>query len=386
MRFLCTTNSIFKRGGVVQQCISVEDEAVDWLQLYLSDGIGPRLFFRLVEQYGTVRKVLDIFPMLERKVLRNGIQLVSRAVAQRAYERCIQSNITVLLAKDSLYPAYLKELFDRPAVLFVKGNLNLFARPSLAIVGARNASIHSQKFAFQLAHDVGSYNVNVVSGLARGIDTVVHQGSLSTGTIAVVANGLDVVYPPENKELSERIACDGLLVSEFSLGTFPKAGFFPRRNRIIAGLAHVVVIVEAALSSGSLITARYALEQGREVGAVPGNPADPRSRGTNSLIKQGAFVVEDADDVLSFFREYLRKPIVSGCSQEEKDAQSNKKTEGLSETKHRILAKLSVVPTEIDVLLVEMQLAPNVLLAILLELELAGLVKRYSGNKVMLCS
>jgi DNA processing protein len=253
----------------------------------------------------------------------------------------------------------------------------------IAIVGARNASALGRKFASQIATDLGRAGFVVVSGMARGIDTAAHEGSLPSGTCAAVAGGVDIIYPPENAGLYERMKLQGLIVSEMPVGLSPQARHFPRRNRIISGLARGVVIVEAAEGSGSLITANFALEQGREVFAVPGSPLDPRAKGTNRLIREGATLTESADDVLSG----LRSP--AGRMFREPDAESAPEPLGVDDAEadricREIEELLGPSPVEIDELVRQCGASVPAVLTVLLELELAGRVHRHSGNRVSL--
>ena len=258
-------------------------------------------------------------------------------------------------------------------------------RPSIAIVGARNASLNGRRIAAQLARDLGQAGYVIVSGLARGIDTEAHRAAIDTGTIAVVAGGIDVVYPPENAALQSAIFASGCIVSEAPLGTEPLARHFPRRNRIISGLAPGVILVEAAKNSGSLITARMALEQGREVFAVPGSPLDPRSQGTNGLIRDGATLTENADDVLRVLSagQTFGVKSTAPASAALPLAQPGDEPE-INLARRVILEALSPVPVAVDELARDCQVSLPVVLTILLELELAGRLERQSGQRVSL--
>jgi DNA processing protein len=261
------------------------------------------------------------------------------------------------------------------------GHASLLQREMVAIVGARNASALGRKFAHTIATELGEANLVIASGLARGIDTAAHEGSLKTGTCAVVAGGVDIVYPPENQALYERIRAEGIIVSEMPVGQAPQARHFPRRNRIIAGLARGVIIVEAAEGSGSLITANYALEQNREIFAVPGSPLDPRAKGTNRLIREGATLTETAQDVLNVLR-----PILGGAFREPDSAmRGGDMTASEADTdriRKQIVELLGPAPVEVDELIRQTKAPVGAVLTVLLELELAGRLMRYSGNKV----
>jgi len=289
------------------------------------------------------------------------------------------------------YPSALAAIEDAPPILTVLGEAQLLQRPMIAVVGARNASANGRRLARDLAAELGRGGLVVISGLARGIDAAAHLGGLETGSIAVVAGGADVVYPAENRGLYDALVCQGAIVAELPLGTEPQARHFPRRNRIISGMALGVVVVEAAARSGSLITARSALEQGREVFAVPGSPLDPRSRGCNDLLRHGATVTENAEDVLSPLGPQLGgieplRPVPSiaiptaphrpppGIAVPAEDAA------GLE----LILERLGPTPVAVDELVRQCQMSAAVVATLLLELELAGRVERHPGNLVSL--
>jgi DNA processing protein len=279
------------------------------------------------------------------------------------------------------YPSGLAALDAPPPVISVLGHPHLLKKDMVAIVGARNASALARKFADTLARELGFANLAVVSGLARGIDAVVHEGSIATGTIAVVAGGVDIVYPPENEKLYAAIKNQGVILSEMRLGEAPQARHFPRRNRLISGLARGVVVVEAAERSGSLITAAYALEQGREIFAVPGSPLDPRSRGTNRLIREGATLIESAEDILS-----VLSPMLGGNFREPENPITPLPAAALEAEADRVRARgeeaLGPAPVEIDELIRQLDAPAAAVLTVILELELAGRCIRQPGNKV----
>ena len=283
------------------------------------------------------------------------------------------------------YPPALAAIDDAPPLLTVKGRTELATRRAVAVVGARNASANGRRFAREIATHLGAAGLLVVSGLARGIDAAAHEGSLDSGTLAVLAGGIDAVYPEENRRLHETIAEHGLLVAEMPVGTVPQARHFPRRNRIISGIALGVLVVEAAERSGSLITARFALEQGREVFAVPGSPLDPRCKGTNRLIRDGATLVEAADDIL---RE-ISPQLDARLAERQRTAFAPAPTaeigpKDLADAREIVLGLLSPTPLPVDELLRQCQMSPAVILTIVLELELAGRVARQPGNALTL--
>ncbi|MDR1907746.1 MAG: DNA-processing protein DprA, partial [Holosporales bacterium] len=265
------------------------DDKILWIRLALSKGIGPITFWRLLQKNnGNIRQAC--------KHVNN---LASEVLAEKELLAHEKPNHHLLIAKDDAFPKSLLELKDCPPFLSVLGDVTLLSEPSIAVVGARNASLSGKIFAAKLVKELGNSGLVIVSGMARGIDGAVHEASLDTGSVAVLAGGVDVVYPSENAHIYKSLGEHGVIVSEMPIGTAIDATLFPRRNRIIAGLALGVVLIEAAEQSGSLITAKFALENGKDIFAVPGFPADPRSRGCNKLIKQGATLVEGAEDVLA---------------------------------------------------------------------------------------
>jgi DNA processing protein len=275
-------------------------------------------------------------------------------------------------------PALLAQLDDAPPVFTVRGDLALAQRPRVAMVGARNASAAGCRFARTLAHALAEAGLSVVSGLARGIDTAAHIGSLEGGTIAVIAGGIDIVYPPENADLQERIANEGLLIAEMPPGIEPRARHFPHRNRIIAGLASGTVVVEAAPKSGSLITARLAGEAGREVMAVPGSPLDARAQGCNLLIREGATLIQSADDVMEALGPIDRRMVRSPASpyDPEPAADANDRDRNI------IRDLLGPVPVGVDEIIRQSGLTPATVQTVLLELELGGTLERHAGGRV----
>ena len=275
-----------------------EDERRARLRLARSENVGPRTYAHLLRRYRSAGRALDALPSLAAAGGRQGYRACpeAQAEAELAAGRAAGARLVILGEPD--YPPLLAAIDQPPAALWVAGDAGLLHRPAVAIVGARNASALGLRTARNLARGLGAAGQVVVSGLARGVDAAAHEGALDTGTVAVMAGGLDRVYPPENAALAARIAEQGALVSECPMGTEPTARHFPRRNRLVSGLARGVVVVEAAVRSGSLITARCALEQGREAMACPGGPEDPRAGGANQLIREGAALIRSADDVL----------------------------------------------------------------------------------------
>jgi len=273
-------------------------ERVMWLRLARTKGLGATGFARAIAHFGSAEAALDRLPARARSAGRRQFVIPAAETIEAEIEQIQRAGATLICGFEPAFPTLLGAIADPPPALIVRGELSLLTRPGCAIVGARNASAVGLRFARELASGLGREDVVIISGLARGIDGAAHAGALDSGTIAVLASGIDHVYPPEHAELHARIAETGLLVSEMPLGQTPTARDFPRRNRIISGLALGTLVVEAALRSGSLISARFAGEQGREVMAVPGSPLDPRARGSNQLLRDGAHLIETVEDVL----------------------------------------------------------------------------------------
>ena len=263
------------------------------IRLARTSRIGPVTFHEMLGHYGSATAALDALPELARTA-RLDTRAAPATSVQREAAALAERGGRFLVIGDDDYPASLAAIPDAPPVLSVIGDPALLARPAVAVVGARNASVNARRLAARFAAELGQAGQVITSGLARGVDAAAHEAALPTGTVAVLAGGVDVIYPPEHADLYREIAGRGLILSEAPLGAVPQARHFPRRNRIVSGLSRGVLVVEAALQSGSLITARQAADQGREVFAVPGSPLDPRARGTNRLIRDGAHLVEES--------------------------------------------------------------------------------------------
>jgi DNA processing protein len=358
------------------------EERLDWLRLIRSDHVGPRTFRALIHHCGNARAALAALPDLARRGgARRPSRVHSRADAERELAAAEAFGVTLVALGEPEYPERLQMIDDAPPLLAVRGNPAALRLPTVAIVGARNASAAGMRFAERLGRELGDVGFAVVSGLARGVDAAAHRGSLTTGTIAVLAGGHDRIYPPEHGELAMAIVAEGALVAEMPFGWEPRARDFPRRNRIISGLSAGVVVVEAAKRSGSLITTRYALEQGREVFAVPGSPLDPRAEGSNALIKEGATVVTEAADVIATLRPILGEPPAGPLAE---PAAAPPSAEPASDERARIAALLGPTPVPLDDLIRLSGSAPPVVRVVLLELELAGRLERHGGALVSL--
>lgn len=356
-------------------------ERMDWLRLIRSENVGPVTFYHLLRYFGSAGAALDALPELSRRGGRKRpVRLCPVDQAEREMGAARKAGARLLAAVEPDYPEPLAATEDAPPVIAVKGDAALLARPAVGMVGARNASANGKRFAERFARDLGDAGFVVASGLARGIDAAAHRGALATGTVALVAGGVDVCYPPENRDLYEAIAERGAIVSEQPAGLEPQGRHFPRRNRLISGVSRGVVVVEAARRSGSLITARMALEQGREVFAVPGSPLDPRARGSNDLIRQGATLTEEAEDVL----RTLDPTLAPAAKRASVPAPQTVVTvdANLSDARRRVEENLSPTPTGVDELVRECHMPPSAVAAVLLELELAGRIERHPGNRV----
>jgi DNA processing protein len=357
------------------------EDQIARLRLIRSENIGPVTYFQLLARFGSASAAISAVPDLAARGGGRAPKLASRAAVEREVEQVTRLGARYLFLGQGLYPPLLAELETAPPALVVKGHLTLLEKPAVAMVGARNASAAACRFARQLAQKLGEAGASVVSGLARGIDTAAHDGSLDTGTIAVVAGGIDIFYPPENEARQRAIAERGLLIAEQPPGTEPRARHFPYRNRIIAGLAHGTVVVEAAPNSGSLITARCAAEAGREVMAVPGSPLDPRAQGCNQLIREGATLVQSAEDVFEAINPMRIRPF----RQPERDyAAPDLSTDADERTRRAVTELLNGTPVPVDEIIRQAGLAPAIVHTVLLELELAGRLERHAGGRVSL--
>jgi DNA processing protein len=357
-------------------------EQIDKLRLIRSTNIGPVSYMQLIGRFGSARLALEALPKLAERGGR-AIKLAPMTEIERELKRAKAIGAHHLFLGEGEYPALLAETETAPPVLLYKGRLELLTKRIVAMVGARNASAAAIRFAHSLSGDLGREDLVVVSGLARGIDTAAHQGALTTGTIGVIACGLDIIFPPENAKLQAQIAEQGLVLSEHPPGNEPLARHFPARNRIIAGLASGTVVVEAAPRSGSLITARLASEEGREVMAVPGSPLDPRAQGCNKLIREGATLVQNAQDVLEALRPLGLKPMLYQPLPAYVPPQiAYQDTDDASRA--HIISLLSPVAVPMDDLVRLSDYSLAQVQIILLELELAGRLSRHPGGKVAL--
>ncbi len=368
-----------------------ETERLAALRLFRTDNIGPITFYQLVERFGSAQEALYALPELSRRGGRKKpLKAPDEKYIMREYKALQKLGGKLIIYADKEYPLALTAIDDAPPIISAIGNVNLLNKSCLAIVGARNASLNSKKFAYKLAAELGARGQIIVSGLARGIDTAAHQGSVNTATIAVVASGIDVVYPEENQKLYEEITEKGLIIAESALGAKPYAAAFPKRNRIVSGISKGVIVVEATKRSGSLITARLAAEQGRDVYAVPGSPFDPRAAGPNHLIREGATLIRNADDIMEILMDFsgnsLREPIASivNFTPPPHENQNKQFMESPEKVQEKILAHLSFTPISVDELIRACHLTISALQTSLLELELAGRIKRLPAGRIIL--
>jgi DNA processing protein len=358
-----------------------DSERRAWLRLARTENVGPVTFRNLIARFGTASAALEELPRLAARGGGKNFILPDASDAAREIEALSKLGGRLICSCEPDYPQGLKALEAPPPVISVLGHPHLLQKEMIAMVGARNASALARKFADTLSRELGFAGLVVVSGLARGIDTSAHEAALAVGTVAVVAGGVDILYPPENEKLYAAVKNQGVILSEMRLGEAPQARHFPRRNRIISGLSRGVVVVEAAEKSGSLITAQCALDQGREIFAVPGSPLDPRARGANKLIQGGATLVQSVEDILDVLRPMLgagfREPGPDGGSSPARalEAEADRIRTAVEEA-------LGPAPVEIDELIRQLGAPAAAVLTVILELELAGRCVRQPGNRV----
>ncbi len=360
-------------------------QRLDWLRLIRTPNVGPSSFRDLINRFGSAEAALEMLPQL---MLSGGIgravRIPSIAEASEELEQVARAGARLVGIGEPEYPPILRQMENPPPMLAIKGEPAVFSLPPVSIVGARNASLAGVKMARTLAAALGAEGFAVVSGLARGIDTAAHHGGLSTGTIAVFAGGLARPYPHDNAGLADEIAArGGALVSEMPFAWEPRAQDFPRRNRIVAGLALGLVVVEAALRSGSLISARLATEMGRLVFAVPGSPLDPRAAGCNALLKEGATLVTEARDVVDAIRPLSGMPVTLPGGFGEPPDLGSAPPAGDAE-RESVVEALGPTPVSVDELIRHTGLPAAQIFMILLELDLAGRLERHAGGSVSL--
>ncbi|MGV1952732.1 DNA-processing protein DprA [Agrobacterium vitis] len=374
-------------GGSGRSGIALtEKQRTAWLRLIRSDNVGPATFRDLINNFGTAERALDMLPELsQRGGATRSIRIATVAEAERELDFARKFGARFVGIGEPDYPPALRQIDAAPPILAMKGQGSTAIRPSIGIVGSRNASISGVKMAALLARDCGTTGYTITSGLARGIDAGAHRASLDTGTMAALAGGLDRPYPPENVDLLKDIwDGKGVAISEMPFGWEPRARDFPRRNRLIAGTSLGVVVIEAASRSGSLITARLAADFGRLVFAVPGSPLDPRCHGTNGLLKNGATITTEARDILEALSplssiDLFSQPQVEEPVYEESETFNQPPGE---QDRSRIIDALGITPVEVDDIIRHTQLPPSAVYLVMLELDIAGRLHRHPGGLV----
>ncbi len=361
-----------------------EQQLIAWLRLIRSENVGPATFRTLINRYGGAQSALDAIPDLAKRGGK-AIRIASRDDAEREIDQLQRLGGRFICSLDAEYPAALKHIDAPPPLLSVIGSPALLQRHAVAIVGSRNASALGRRFTRDMAAELGQHGFAIVSGLARGIDGAAHEASLHSGTIAVLAGGINRLYPPEHADLFAKIKQAGAVITEMPLGWTATARDFPRRNRIVSGIALGTLVIEAAERSGSLITARMAAEQGRIVFAMPGSPLDPRASGTNSLLKNGATMVTCAADVIEglagMTSERLPEsiPVMFRSNDDEDNLPLDMPAE---DDRSKVLSALGSTAVDIDTLVQETGVSVGVVQTILLELELADRIERQHGNRI----
>jgi DNA processing protein len=362
-------------------------QRLDWLQLIRSENVGPHTFRLLINRYGGARAALEALPALSQKGgLKRQIRICSREKAAQELEKAQALGASLILMGEAHYPKLLAYTYSAPPCLYVLGRTDVLNRPAIGIVGSRKSSALGVEMASILGRDLAKAEYLVVSGLARGVDGAAHRASMERGTVAVIAGGPDTIYPPEHKDLARAICDNGAVICEEGPGYQTRAQDFPRRNRIIAGMSLGVVVVEAALRSGSLITARQALEENRQVFAVPGSPLDPRAVGTNKLIKDGAILTRDAIDIISEFSSFETPNLFAQEPTEIAYETANLSDQPEPEQSQREIVQqaLSPSPIAMDRLSHITAMPAGIIISILLEMEIAGQIERHPGQRVSL--
>ncbi len=361
------------------------NQRLDWLRLIRSENVGAITFIELIKRYGTASNAIEALPELaERGRGRKKISIASIADVEQELARIADHGATTVCLGEPNYPPALRAIDDAPPVLVVHGSVDILRRNAIAFVGSRNSSIAGVKLTRQLATDVASAGYATISGLARGIDSAAHHATIEQGTIAVLAGGIDNIYPNENIDLAKAIVDNGgALITEMPFGWPPRSQDFPRRNRIVAGIALGLVVVEAAHRSGTLISARLANEMGRLVFAVPGSPLDPRNGGSNNLIKQGAQLITSAKDILDAMEPMIKTPDQSNYTLDEKD-EDEFTIKADENDREKIISAMGHTPTDVDEIIRFTGVDAPTIQLIMLELHMAGRLERHQGNKVSL--
>lgn len=365
-----------------------EDDRVFWLRLLRSRRVGVTTFFRLMSEHGSAQVALGHLPFLAKEAGLTDYEPATRESALRELDRGRKLGASLIAYGEPDYPTRLKDISDAPPLLWIKGRQDLLNAPSLSIVGARNASSLGRRMAEALSRDLGAAGYVIISGLARGIDASAHKAALSSGTIAVNAGGVDHIYPSENTQLYNDIIKQGLILSECPIGQTPQTRHFPQRNRIISGMSQATIVIEAASKSGSLITAKTALDQGRDICAVPGHPFDARASGCNHLIRDGATLIRSAEDVIEILRPIANpthntqpKLHLDEHPPKQKDKRSRQDTFRLHQ---QILNCLGPSPVSEDQLIRDLGKNSSQIISVLTELEIEGRIDRLPGGMLTL--
>ncbi len=360
------------------------EELINIIRLIRTQNIGDITFAKIIERYKSATNAVEQLPEL-LKLGNKEVKLYAKNKAIEELELAEKNNALVISYNSANYPPLLKHIADRPPILFAKGNFNLLKKACFGIVGSRNASIHAKRKAFEYAKNLNLNGFAVVSGLALGIDTASHEGSIDKGTIAVLGTGLDVYYPKENMDLQNKIAEVGCVITEVPFGVKAIASNFPKRNRIISGMSRGVLVIEASEKSGSLITARTALEQNREVFALPGDSDDARTLGSNRLIKEHkAHLVQNIADILEHIKKIENFEVKEAPDLFNNNINAQFSNKELKEVREKVLNSLNFNPLPVEILLNELNLSYNVLSVVLLELEISGIIERFANNSVAL--
>lgn len=364
---------------------TIDQNLISCLRIIRSNNIGPVTFKKLINIFPSYDEIIKNAPEMAKKAGKKNLEFISTDIIEKEIEQTFKYGAEFISHDSKEYPSLLKEIHDSPPVLIVKGDKSLLNKESLAIVGSRNASLNGIAFTKKIAAEVGVKGYNIVSGLARGIDSAAHQASIATGTIAVIAGGINHIYPEENTDLYNKIADKGLVVTEYGFDFTPQARNFPQRNRIISGLSKATLIVEASYKSGSLITASYANDQGREVMAIPGFPLDPRCQGPNKLIKDGAYLVESSADLISHLETLPSKLNVLNDNHNNFMSKITRYSEvDTKEARDIVLKSLGFTAVSVDDIIKEFDIPVTLMYLAMLELELAGKIARVSKDKFVL--
>ncbi len=366
-----------------------EIEKINWIRLARSENIGPATFFRLLDIFGTASVAVEKTPEFSVQAgAKKQLKICAQNVIDDELSKTQKFGAEIIIFSQDAYPRLLREIYDPAPVLTVFGKKELLNQDTIAIVGPRNASFHACKFAEKMAYDLGQNSVTVISGLAKGVDAAAHRGAIKSGTVAVIAGGINHIYPTENSALYQQIYQDGVVISEQVFGSAPRGSNFIQRNRIISGMSYGVVVVEAGLQSGSLATSRFALDQGREVFAVPGFPSDPRNFGSNRLLEEGAIFTQGAERILKELNEFRGRFSEAGIFSEPDSAQFEAplpkmpSDDDIKKVREEIFTKIGFMPIQIEEIIAELNVPARLVNIALVQLELADKITINFGRVV----